>query len=131
MLEQNSGVAAKNKKGKQKQFKMVTAGALNHYNIECIPTNNIYLATGAKPKKPETNTAAKDSDSRASTPSKEVAQIEKSSNLNTSTSSRGRAPKQATSTSVSNTPNPEQNTSTREMKRGGSERDSREELIPK
>lgn len=75
----------------------------------------------------------KDSDSRASTPSKEVAQIEKSSNLNTSTTSsgRGRAPKQATSTSVSNTPNPEQNASTREIKRGASERDSREEMPPK
>lgn len=58
-----------------------------------------------------------------------MAQIEKSTaNQNASNStSRGRAPKQ--STSVSNTPNPEQNTS-REMKRGGSERDSRDE-IPK
>lgn len=61
-----------------------------------------------------------------------MAQIEKSSNLNTSTSSgRGRAPKQATSTSVSNTPNSEQNTSTREIKRGTSERDSREEMPTK
>lgn len=95
------------------------------YQFERCPS----LAAGAKPKKPDANTSTKDGDSRASTPSKEVAQIEKSSNLNTSTSSgRGRAPKQATSTSVSNTPNPEQNTSTRELKRGTSERDSREEM---
>lgn len=121
LLEQHSAIAAKNKKGKNKKLNFFLCG--KYFN------SSIHSVTGTKPKKPDANASSKDSDSRASTPSKELAQIEKSAtNLNTSnTSSRGRAPKQ--STSVSNTPNPEQNTS-REIKRGASERDSRDE-IPK
>lgn len=85
------------------------------------------LVTASKPKKPDSTAAGKDGDSRASTPSKEVTPAEKSTpNLNTSSTSRGRAPKPASTAAAVSTPNQEQNTS-REMKRGGSERDSREE----
>lgn len=87
----------------------------------------VSIVTATKAKKPESNAAGKDSDSRASTPSKEVTPVDKSAtNLNTSSTSRGRAPKPASTTSTTSTPNQEQNTS-REMKRGGSERDSRDE----
>lgn len=79
-----------------------------------------------KPKKPE-NATGRDSDSRASTPSKELPPAEKSTpNLNTSSTSRGRAPKPATAASAASTPGQEQNTS-REIKRGAPERDSRDE----
>lgn len=88
-----------------------------------------YSVPASKPKKPDTNTAGKDSDSRASTPSKELTPADKSTpNLNTSSTSRSRAPKPASATLATGTgtPNQEQNTS-RELKRGGSERDSRDE----
>lgn len=84
-----------------------------------------FSVTTSKPKKPDAS--GKDSDSRASTPSKEVQPVEKSStNLNTSSTSRSRAPKPASATSTASTPTQEQS-STRELKRGASERDSRDE----
>lgn len=83
--------------------------------------------TAPKPKKPDSNAAGKDSDSRASTPSKEVTPAEKSApTLNTSSTSRGRAPKPATTASATATPNQDQITP-RENKRGAAERDSRDE----
>lgn len=94
--------------------------------------NLFYCAVPAsKPKKPDTLTVSKDSDSRASTPSKEVTPVEKTTPAsNTSTSSsRGRAPKSSTASSAASIPNQEQNT-TRELKRGAperAERDSRDE----
>lgn len=92
------------------------------------PTRFNCAAPASKPKKPDTLTTSKDSDSRASTPSKEVTPVEKTTPaMNTSTStSRGRAPKSSTASSAASTPSQEQNT-TREMKRGAPERDSRDE----
>lgn len=87
----------------------------------------LILVTASKPKKPESNTAGKDSDSRASTPSKEVTPGDKSlTNSNGSSTSRGRIPKQSSAVFALGTPNLDQNT-TRELKRGAVERDSRDE----
>lgn len=62
-----------------------------------------FSAGVAKPKKPEGSTSSKDTDSRASTPSKEVSKDERlsTSGLNTSTSlSRSRSNKPAVVTSA-------------------------------
>lgn len=121
--------SAKNKKGLF-AFNFISLYSWSIRNNK-IYLNRLYCAVPAsKPKKPDTLTASKDSDSRASTPSKEVTPVEKTTPaLNTSTSSsRGRAPKSSTASSAASTPsNQEQNTTTRELKRGAPERDSRDE----
>lgn len=128
--------SAKNKKGNlnwiqiyrfflaAERWKDKNWGIFFLFLFEC----SLRAVPATKPKKPDAS--GKDSDSRASTPSKEVTPaVEKPSatNLNTSSStSRSRAPKPASATSVTSTPNAEQN-APRELKRGASERDSRDE----